>query len=215
MCGFRASLERVATYYPAMRLLAFSDLHCDLSQAAALVSKSEQADVVAAVGDLATVHRGLSRTIGELSAIGCPTLLIPGNNETVDALREAVDDWDSATVLHGESAEVEGIEFFGLGGGIPTTPWGWSFDLDEQEARAALEPCPDGCVLLVHSPPYGHVDSPSGGGHLGSRAIAEAVKEHAPRLVLCGHIHESWGQESTAGPSRIVNLGPWGNLIEL
>ncbi len=198
-----------------MRLLAFSDLHCDLSQAAALVAKSEQADVVAAVGDLATVHRGLARTVGALNAVGCPTVLVPGNNETEDELREAVSGWDSATVLHGESAEVGGVEFFGLGGGIPTTPWDWSFDLDEDEARAALEPCPDGCVLLVHSPPHGHVDSPSGGGHLGSEAILTAVREHEPRLVLCGHIHESWGQESTEGSSRIVNLGPWGSLIDL
>ena len=198
-----------------MRLLAFSDLHCDLSQAAALVAKSEQADVVAAVGDLATVHRGLARTVGALNSVGCPSLLVPGNNETEDELREAASGWDSATVLHGESANIDGVEFFGLGGGVPTTPWDWSFDLDEDEARAALEPCPDGSVLLVQSPPYGHGDSPSGGGHLGSRAIPRPMKVHEPRLVLCGHIHESWGRESSVGPSRIVNLGPWGTLIDL
>ncbi len=198
-----------------MRLLAFSDLHCDLSQAAALVAKSEKADVVAAVGDFATVHRGLERTISELGSIKVPTLLVPGNNETDEALRESVGGWDGATVLHGAATAVDGVEFFGLGAGIPTTPWDWSFDLDEDEARTALEPCPDGCVLLVHSPPFGHVDSPSGGGHLGSQAIAEAVTAHRPRLVLCGHIHESWGQESSVGPSRIVNLGPWGTVIDL
>jgi uncharacterized protein len=204
-----------ATYYPRVRLLAFSDLHCDLAQAAALVAKSQEADAVAVVGDLATVHRGLERTVSELSAIKCPALLVPGNNETEDELREAAAGWESATVLHGESASVDGVEFFGLGAGIPTTPWDWSFDLDEDEARAALEPCPEGGVLLVHSPPFGHCDSPATGGHLGSQAIAEAVKEHEPSLVLCGHIHESWGQESEVGPTRVMNLGPWGALIDL
>ena len=198
-----------------MRLLAFSDLHCDLAQAATLVEKSKDADVVAAVGDLATVHRGLERTVSELSAIKCPALLVPGNNETEDELRAAAAGWENSTVIHGESAEVDGVGFFGLGAGIPTTPWDWSFDLDEDEARDALAPCPDGGVLLVHSPPYGHCDSPSTGGHLGSRAITEAVEQHEPSLVLCGHIHESWGQESTIGQSRVVNLGPWGTLIEL
>jgi uncharacterized protein len=198
-----------------VRLLAFSDLHCDLSQAATLVAKSREADAVAAVGDLATVHRGLERTVSELAAIRCPAVLVPGNNETEDELRDAASGWEAATILHGERAEVEGVEFFGLGAGIPTTPWDWSFDLDEDEARTALEPCPDGCVLLVHSPPFGHCDSPSNGGHLGSRAIAEAVEEHRPSVVLCGHIHESWGQESTIGPSRILNLGPWGAYIDL
>ncbi len=64
-------------------------------------------------------------------------------------------------------------------------------------------------------PPFGHCDSRSGGGHLGSQAIVEAVKEHEPSLVLCGHIHESWGQESAVGPSRVMNLGPWGALIDV
>lgn len=198
-----------------MRLLAFSDLHCDLSQAANLVGKSAGVDVVAAVGDLATVHRGLERTVAALASIGCPALLVPGNNETADELREAAAGWRSATVLHGEGAEIGGVGFFGIGAGIPTTPWDWSFDLDEDEARAALEPCPAGCVLLTHSPPFGHVDSPAGGGHLGSQAIAEAIAAKEPRLVLCGHIHESWGQESAAGPTRVMNLGPWGTQIEL
>jgi Icc-related predicted phosphoesterase len=199
----------------SMRLLAFSDLHCDIAQAALLVDKSAKADAVVAVGDLATVHRGLDRTITALAAIKLPTLLVPGNNETADALRASAENWDSATVLHGESANIDGIEFFGLGAGIPTTPWDWSFDLDEDEAREALEPCPDGAVLLVHSPPFGHVDSPAGGGHLGSQAILEAVEAHAPPLVLCGHIHESWGHESKAGSSRVMNLGPWGSLVDV
>jgi Icc-related predicted phosphoesterase len=36
-----------------------------------------------------------------------------------------------------------------------------------------------------------------------------------PRLVVCGHIHESAGEESRIGPSRVLNLGPAGTVIEL
>jgi len=38
-----------------------------------------------------------------------------------------------------------------------------------------LAGCPEGCVLVVHSPPRGHVDTSSGGEHLGSAAVLEAI----------------------------------------
>jgi Icc-related predicted phosphoesterase len=74
---------------------------------------------------------------------------------------------------------------------------------------------PTGCVLILHSPPYGHVDSSSGGDHLGSRSILEAIEEKRPRLAVCGHIHESWGRESQIGSTPVHNLGPRGKVLEL
>ena len=190
------------------RLLAFSDLHCDLQQAGRLLARSAEADVVAGVGDFASVHRGLEETLEALRGIQKPLLLVPGNNETEDALRAAAGDW--AIVLHGEDAEVEGVSFFGLGAGIPTTPWDWSFDLTEAEAEAELAGFPEGAVLLTHSPPKGHVDK-----GLGSEAVLRAVEDKRPQVVLCGHIHELWGQESRVDGIPVRNLGPDGALVEV
>jgi uncharacterized protein len=198
-----------------VKLLAFSDLHRDLDQAARLVDRSADADVVIAAGDFASVHKGLEETIGALDGIGVPTVLVPGNNETADALRTACAGWDSATVLHGEGTEIDGTQFFGLGAGVPITPWDWSFDLDEDEAAEKLAGCPEGAVLVVHSPPKGHCDTSSSGDHLGSQAILEAIEAKSPRLAVCGHIHEAWGAESEIGPTRVMNLGPSGTAIEL
>src|SRR5690606_4097765 len=100
-----------------------------------------------------SIHNGLEETIGALAGIKTPTILVAGNNETIDDLRRVAADWPAATVLHGESTEIGGETFYGLGGGIPTTPWGWSFDLDETEAEAALADLSPGSVLVVHSPP--------------------------------------------------------------
>ena len=50
---------------------------------------SAEADVVIGAGDFASVHEGLEETIDALAAIETPTVLVPGNNETVDALRDA------------------------------------------------------------------------------------------------------------------------------
>ena len=198
-----------------MRILAFSDLHRDLDQAARLVEMSAEADVVIGAGDFASVHEGLEPTIAALSGISARTLLVPGNNETADALRGATEGWDTATVLHGGGTAVDGIEFFGLGAGVPITPWDWSFDLSEERAGQMLGPCPVGAVLIVHSPPKGHADASSSGDHLGSTAILATIEEKRPPLAVCGHIHESWGAESRLGPTRIVNLGPTGTWFDI
>src|SRR4051794_35069469 len=191
-----------------MRILAFSDLHRDLDQAATLVEMSADADVVLAAGDFASVHEGLAETIEALTGIETPTILVPGNNETIEALREAAAGWKPATVLHGEAAEIEGTVFFGLGAGIPVTPWDWSFDLDETAATAMIADCPEGAVLVLHSPPKGHCDANSEGGHFGSEALLAGIEARSPRLAVCGHIHESWGCESTIGATPVRNLGP-------
>jgi Icc-related predicted phosphoesterase len=197
-----------------VRLLAFSDLHRDTGQAAELVERSPDADVVIAAGDFASVHKGLEETIDALRPITVPTVLVPGNNETEDALRAACEGWEAATVLHGQGAEIDGTQFFGLGAGIPITPWDWSFDLDEDEAARKLADCPEGAVLVVHSPPKGYCDQSSAGDHLGSQAILEAIEAKRPPVAVCGHIHESWGAESEIGPTRVFNLGPSGTAIE-
>ena len=198
-----------------MRILAFSDLHRNLDAAAAIVARSGEFDAVIAAGDFANQHSGLEESIDALKGIATPTVLVPGNNETEEALRSACSDWEAATVLHGDSAEIADATFFGLGAGIPTTPWDWSFDLTEAEAEAKLGACPEGAVLVVHSPPRGHCDRSSAGDHLGSAAILAAIAAKRPPLAVCGHIHEAWGERSQLGPTQIANLGPSGAELEV
>jgi Icc-related predicted phosphoesterase len=198
-----------------VKLLAFSDLHRDLGQAAELVAMSAKADVVIGAGDFASVHEGLGETIDALAGIETPTVLVPGNNETEDALREAAGGWSTATVLHGAGATIEGREFYGLGAGVPVTPWEWSFDLDDAAATSMLDACPEGAVLVLHSPPQGHCDANGSGDHFGSPALLKTIEQKAPRLAVCGHIHESWGCESQIGETPIHNLGPKGTWIEV
>lgn len=198
-----------------MKILAFSDIHRDLDRAAGLVRLADGADLVVGAGDFASIHQGLDEMIGALAPIETPGILVPGNNETADALREAAGAWPTATVLHGERIEFGGQGFFGLGGGIPVTPWDWSFDLEESEAETALEGLRENDVLVVHSPPKGHCDQSADGLQLGSRAVLAAIEDRRPRLAVCGHIHEAWGQRSAVGPTEIVNLGPEGTWFEL
>ena len=175
-----------------------------------LVESARAADVVIAARDFASIHKGLDDTVGALRPIDKPTVLVPGNNETLHALQEACTGWHAAEILHGDGTEIDGVSFFGLGAGVPTTPWDWSFDLTEEEAEGKLASCPDGGVLVLHSPPKGHVDD-----GFGSEAILRAIEEKQPQLAVCGHIHQCWRQESHAGPTRVVNLGPEGMLLDV
>lgn len=199
-----------------MKLLLFSDLHADADAARRLVEQAETADVVVGAGDFATVRRNLRVGIEILRAIERPAVLVAGNNETTEELIDACRDWPSARVLHGSGLTIDGVPFFGLGGGVPVTPFGdWSYDFTEDEAAALLADCPPGGVLISHSPPKGMVDANGGGRSLGSVAVLAAVERLRPRLVVCGHIHASAGRRATLGPTTIVNAGPDGLLWDV
>ncbi|HEY1516062.1 MAG TPA: metallophosphoesterase [Solirubrobacteraceae bacterium] len=197
-----------------MRLLAFSDLHRDRQRAERLVQMAEEADVVVGAGDFATMRMGLEDTIEALSAIAQPAVLVPGNAESDTELWQACAAWKSAHVLHGQALQIGEVRFFGLGGGVPPTPFPWSFDLSEDEAAAKLESCPEDAILVVHSPPKGHVDD-AGDRHLGSESILAAIERKRPALVLCGHIHQCWGREATIGTTPVVNVGPDGRFFDI
>jgi uncharacterized protein len=199
-----------------MKLLLFSDLHRDRAAAARMVELARDVDVVIGAGDFANARTGVSTCIDILKEIRVPAVLVPGNNESYDELVAACSNWQSASVLHGTGAEMEGISFFGIGGGIPITPFGsWSYDFSEAEAERLLGDCPVGAVLVSHSPPKGALDVTASGQSLGSTAVRDTVIGLKPRLVVCGHIHASGGKRTWIGNTTIVNAGPGGVLFDL
>ena len=197
-----------------MKILAFSDLHRARARAAALVEASRGADLVIAAGDFCTMRQGLAEALGLLAGIAVPIVAVPGNAESADELRAAA--LPGMRVLHGEGVQEGGLRLFGLGYGVPVTPFGaWSCDLSESEAARLLAGCDAADILITHSPPKGVADVTSEGQSVGSTAIREAIARVQPELALCGHIHDSWGREGMIGASRVVNLGPTPNWFEV
>lgn len=199
-----------------MKMLLFSDLHADRRRAERLVEQARAVDVVVGAGDLGNLRRQIAETVRWLAPIDRPTILVPGNSESYEELNEACHaHWPSATVLHGTGLEIEGIPVFGLGGGVPVTPFGsWSYDFTEGEARHLLADCPERAVLVSHSPPQGILDRSSGGTSLGSVAVRETMETKSPRLLVCGHIHASAGRQERVGETLVVNAGPDGVIVE-
>jgi len=199
-----------------MKLLVFSDLHNDFRTASKLVELSNTVDVVVGAGDFCVARRGLDEIIASLSSIAKPTVLVPGNSESEEELLQACQSWETARVLHGSRETIAETTFFGIGGGIPITPFGsWSYDFSEDEAYDLLRDCPSGGVLISHSPPMGVLDLSSDGRRLGSQAVRETILIKKPNLVVCGHIHGSAGQIDRIGETTVINAGPQGIIWEL
>jgi Icc-related predicted phosphoesterase len=192
-----------------MRILAFSDLHRNRDIAQAIVDASGETDVVIGAGDFATKGIGLHETIGLLRALTVPTLLVAGNHDRLDELRDACRDSKAIHILHGDGVVIDGVSFFGLGFEVPARrDEPWNQGLDEPEAARLLQACPCGAVLVTHSPPFGIADIQTTGVHEGSRSIRDTIASSKARLHLCGHIHHAWGTSGVIGECPVHNLGP-------
>jgi Icc-related predicted phosphoesterase len=159
-----------------MKILAFSDLHNSAREARALAEAAQEADLVIGAGDFCNGRRGLDQAMALLDAVAAPMVVVPGNAESADELRAAAR--DGITVLHGQAHQIGGLRLFGLGYGVPVTPFGaWSCDLTEEEAEAMLEACTGADILITHSPPKSVADVTSQGVSVGSTAIRAAIRD--------------------------------------
>ncbi len=116
--------------------------------------------------------------------------------------------------LENESIEIEGIKIWGT----PYTPSfgvGWSFNADSKYSKLLYESVPeDTDIIIAHGPPkwcldqvieyYDNNQQPILGRHVGCKYLLNTIVRIEPKLVVCGHIHESRG-EMEYGNTTIVN----------
>ncbi|MEM6980810.1 MAG: metallophosphoesterase family protein [Planctomycetota bacterium] len=200
------------------RILCFSDLHRDRSAALSICQRADQVDLVIGAGDFANRHQGLNDTLSILSSIETASILVPGNGETDEALTLAAKPWQSACVLHGRGTTLPSLPWsiWGVGGGIPITPFGaWSYDFDEIQGATMLAECAQDGILVTHSPPIDSVDHDSSGRIRGSQSIRDAIERCQPVLAVCGHIHSDWTKHDRIGKTLVLNAGPSGIIVEI
>lgn len=215
-----------------MKLLCMSDIHCEFDSFKAEVSirKTDKVDLCIVAGDLTNWGLRKPKEVAEAAAFlsWLSTLMsvvwIPGNhdvgiNEAGDAISQLVLPKRECSNILNKTMNFQGITAHGVS---LTTCFDKSrltdtFDhmtADRGRESAVFGALPTVDVLVSHGPPYGLLDR-SGDRwnslnkewedvHLGSPALREYMDTKHPKLIVCGHVHESAG-ERTFGQTRIVN----------
>ena len=91
--------------------------------------------------------------------------------------------------------------------GSPVTPWffNWAFNKRRgEEIRRHWQMIPENTdILVVHGPPFGVLDTVINDKHVGCRDLLKTVRQIQPKLVIFGHVHESYGQVKRLGINYI------------
>ena len=176
-----------------MRIYAVADIHGKSEKLAFVREKIETLKPVALVvaGDI-TNYFNADGVIGQLSSMPVPVLAIRGNTDLpkVDRLLEQ---YPNTSPLHLNDQTINGVKFTGVGGTIPV-PFNSRISWREKGifdrlARLVNEDS----VVVVHCPPRGVLDQVLGRFHAGCHRLYQLIAQRQPRLVICGHIHESPG----------------------
>ena len=197
-----------------LKILAASDLHGESKQIMKLakIAEKEKVDLVVLCGDIVG-FRETTNIIKPFKDRNKRVLLVPGNHDTF-ATADFLASLYGIKNLHGYSAEYEDVGFFGAGG----ADIGPGF-ISEEDLFKALKKAHDGIkgiekkIMITHMYPRGSISEFS--GFQGSKAIAKAIKEFRPKILLHGHIHEAEGIEEIIDKTKVINVGRNGTIIEI
>ncbi|HEY3420715.1 MAG TPA: metallophosphoesterase [Methanomassiliicoccales archaeon] len=199
-----------------MRFLVLSDVHRrdKVVKWANELIETMDLDGTIVLGDI--THFGPPEWAGEfLGGLKRRTFAVPGNCDPAGTLAYIE---RSSVSLHLNKVRLGDYVLGGMGGSNPTifdTPNEYS----EEEIMTQLRPVMErGMILVLHCPPFGVLDVPFSGKHVGSVSIDKLVEEFKPRVVLSGHIHEDRGIVEKDG-IVFMNPGPakegYSGLLEL
>lgn len=190
-----------------MRILLVSDIHMALLHLDRLIARAGQdIDLISCAGDLTNwgSRADMQSVVGKLR--DKPLLTIPGNLDTAAGQRYLEEEGFS---IHGTERTINGWTFVGFGGG--NTDFVGDILYSEAQVTEALEPllqsAPAATTMLVtHQPPFDtKLDRVGGVRPHGSPAIRRLIEQYQPCYQICGHIHESWGEDQL-GRTRCFNI---------
>ncbi|MFF4172704.1 metallophosphoesterase [Streptomyces sp. NPDC001744] len=113
------------------------------------------------------------------------------------------------TVLDGRRAEIGGLVFGFVGGGL-RTPMRTPYEISDEEYAAKVEALGEVDVLCSHIPPdvaeltY---DTVARRFERGSRALLDAIRRTRPRYALFGHVHQPLVRRMRIAATECVNVG--------
>ncbi len=177
---------------------------------------STPADLYISAGDLSNWQGGLEQCGRVMKKHGEKVWVLPGNHESAQQNADFCSSFGFRN-FHEQVWKAGEYSVAGLGYSNPTpfnTPGEYSEDELARRIERFAELSP--LVLVCHAPPFGtDLDRVGLGRHAGSQAVKTFLEQHPPAYFFCGHIHECGGVETKLGPTRAVNLGKKGYLLEI
>jgi uncharacterized protein len=202
-----------------MKLLIFTDTHGDMRALKTLIKKSRDVDAVICAGDMSIFERNLKDIIIQFRKFKKPVFVIPGNHEGNESLSEVCSDEETIFNVHKAAIGMDNLLVVGHGGGgfVENSPefrsisemLGKQIQKHRKEYKSAIS------VLLTHQPPYNtKLDTIYEGMKTGNKDYRKFIRRFNPNLVVCGHIHETFGKKETLKNTLMMNPGPEGKIIE-
>lgn len=194
-----------------MKILAFADQHGDKAAIKKVLERAKEADLLVCAGDISEWGQNEREILKELQKAGKPMLLIPGNHELEEELKEIAKEFDYVIYLHKGSYKFGEYVFFGYGGG------GFAHENKEFEriAKQFQKTIPENAkvILITHGPPYGTELDYIHDRHTGCKSITKFIETVKPILSISGHLHESFGIKQVVGKTLVINPGPQGKML--
>ena len=188
-----------------MRFVALSDTHGNHN------FDLPPGDVLLHAGDVSS--RGLKseiqRFLDWFSSLDYTyKIFIAGNHDFFfeEAPKEEIEAMipDNLIYLNDSGVEIEGIKIWGS----PIQPWfhDWAFNRKrgpEIQKHWDLIPA-DSDIVITHGPAFGIHDRLISGMPVGCEDLLPTLQRIAPKVHLCGHIHEAYG-ERQVGETLFLN----------
>ena len=197
-----------------MKVLIFSDTHGDLRSLERIIA--QPADVYIAAGDLSNFGKGLNHCGEILKPLGERLLVLPGNHETHQQMKEFCAKFGFVD-FHRQRRNIGNSHWAGLGYSN-ITPFNTPGEYSEEEIGKALDEFDaiKALYLVVHFPPLNTtLDEFAPGKHAGSPTLRAWVTAQQPAYLFCGHIHETAGRSDRIGQTQCFNVGKAGYTLEI
>jgi Icc-related predicted phosphoesterase len=156
----------------------------------------------------AAIETAVRRQYAELfAAFPVPTYATYGNVDMPGLWPEYAR--DGVTVLDGDRAEIGGLVFGFVGGGL-RSPMRTPFEISDEEYAAKVEALGAVDVLCSHIPPEVPeltYDTVARRFERGSTALLDAIRRTRPRWALFGHVHQPLAARMRIGATECINVG--------
>ncbi|HSI97160.1 MAG TPA: metallophosphoesterase family protein [Gaiellaceae bacterium] len=195
-----------------MKLAYVVDVHDRFDAVERVLARTGPVDALVVGGDITTAGgpADAERAVEQWRPLARTLLAVAGNMDSATIDARLV---DLGVSIDGRGVVLGDVGLHGVSASA-FTPLHTPYELpDEELGRRADAGHADiaGCRIRIfcpHTPPYDTAcDRLRSGTPVGSRSLRAFVEREQPDLVLCGHIHESRG-EDTIGRTRVVNPGP-------